>query len=153
MCTTPISMVVGGAAFSRCSLRWRCKYDQTASFVLLLSTVRATRRQNRTRTHAAMTDGASTAPPSKIPSSSEFLESLWPPRHFAHLSTSYIRTYGRNSYLHKKKKTAFQPYSFFTNVKEPRGDKEIVPVRTYAFALAYYYSTYEILPLHTLVLT
>jgi hypothetical protein len=59
MYATPISLVAGGAAFSSCSLTWRYKYDQTETFVLLSSSIWATRRCNPPSTHAAMTDGAS----------------------------------------------------------------------------------------------
>jgi hypothetical protein len=39
MYAAPILTVADGAAFSSCSLSWRYKYDQTASFVLHLSSI------------------------------------------------------------------------------------------------------------------
>ncbi len=44
-------------------------------------------------------------------------------------STWYnVHTYIRAEFLSsQKQKTAFRPYSFFANVKEPRSDKEIEP--------------------------
>ena len=54
-----LSMVADSTAFSSYSLTWRYQYDQTVSFVLLLSSIWATWWWNPPSTHAAMTDGAS----------------------------------------------------------------------------------------------